>query len=69
MVLLTRNRAYRKIAFLLNELGLEYESKYIDMNVQEQKGPEYLKVNPNGRIPSLIDHKNNDFTVWYVSRL
>ncbi|TCD63259.1 Glutathione S-transferase 2 [Steccherinum ochraceum] len=53
-----------KVAFLLNELGLEYESKYVDMSVKEQKGPAYLQINPNGRIPSLIDHRNNGYTVW-----
>ena len=26
-----------------------------------------MKYNPNGRIPTLIDHNNNDFTIWYVS--
>ncbi|TCD64427.1 Glutathione S-transferase 2 [Steccherinum ochraceum] len=53
-----------KVAFVLNELGLEYESKYIDFHTKEQKGPEYLKITPNGRVPALIDHKNGDYTVW-----
>ncbi len=34
--------------------------------VDEHKGPEFTKLNPNGRIPVLIDHANNDFTLWYV---
>ncbi|KAI0730369.1 glutathione S-transferase [Fomitopsis betulina] len=53
-----------KVAFVLTELGLTYESVYLDFNKLEQKEPEYTKHNPNGRIPTLIDHKNNDFTVW-----
>ncbi|TCD63261.1 Glutathione S-transferase 2 [Steccherinum ochraceum] len=53
-----------KITSLLNELGLDYEPKYIDFFTNEQKGSEYLKINPNGRIPALIDHKNNDYIVW-----
>ncbi|TCD61229.1 Glutathione S-transferase 2 [Steccherinum ochraceum] len=53
-----------KVAYVLNELGLEYESKYVDMSVKEQKGPEFLSINPNGRIPALIDHRNDDYTVW-----
>ncbi|THH28309.1 hypothetical protein EUX98_g5873 [Antrodiella citrinella] len=54
-----------KPAFLLNELGLSYETVYLDLFVTgEQKKPEYLKLNPNGRVPTLIDHKNNDLTVW-----
>ncbi|KAH9943930.1 glutathione S-transferase [Amylocystis lapponica] len=53
-----------KVAFVLAELGLEYESVYLDFGKGEHKGPEYTKYNPNGRIPALIDHKNNDFVVW-----
>ncbi|KAF9812618.1 hypothetical protein IEO21_06089 [Rhodonia placenta] len=53
-----------KVAFVLAELGLTYESVYLDFNKNEQKAPEFTKYNPNGRIPALIDHKNKDFTVW-----
>ncbi|TCD64425.1 Glutathione S-transferase 2 [Steccherinum ochraceum] len=53
-----------RVAFTLNELGLEYESKYVDLESREHKGPDYLKINPNGRVPALIDHKNGDYTVW-----
>ena len=54
----------RKVAFVLEELGLTYESKYLDFNKEEQKGPEHVQYNPNGRIPTLIDHTNGDFVVW-----
>ena len=54
----------RKTAIVLEELGLTYESVYLDFGKQEHKGPEYLKINPNGRIPTIIDHHNNDFIVW-----
>ncbi|KAI0659471.1 glutathione S-transferase C-terminal-like protein [Cubamyces menziesii] len=53
-----------KTAIVLEELGLEYESIYLDFQKGEQKAPEYTKFNPNGRIPTLIDHSNNDFVVW-----
>ncbi|TCD71660.1 Glutathione S-transferase 2 [Steccherinum ochraceum] len=53
-----------KVAFVLNELGLEYERKYISLAAEEQKTPEYLKINPNGRLPALVDHENDDYTVW-----
>lgn len=53
-----------KVAIVLEELGLTYETVYLDFGKKEQKAPEYLKVNPNGRIPAIIDHHNNDFTVW-----
>ena len=51
---------------MLEELGLTYESIYLDFQKGEHKAAEYLKVNPNGRIPALVDHKNNNFTVWYA---
>ncbi|EPT00881.1 glutathione S-transferase C-terminal-like protein [Fomitopsis schrenkii] len=53
-----------KVAFVLAELGLEFESKYLDFGTLEHKGPEYTKYNPNGRIPTLIDHGNNDLVIW-----
>jgi len=53
-----------KVAFVLTELGLTYESIYLDFNKNEHKAPEFTKYNPNGRIPAVIDHKNNDFTIW-----
>ena len=47
-------------------MGLAYETKYLDFAKGEQKVPEYLKLNPHGRMPTIVDHSNNDFTVWYV---
>lgn len=56
----------RKVAIILEELGLTYESIHLKLEEGEQKAPDYLKINPNGRIPALVDHKNNDFVVWFV---
>ncbi|KAF9643379.1 glutathione S-transferase [Thelephora ganbajun] len=53
-----------KTAIVLEELGLTYESVYLDFGKREHKAPDYLKVNPNGRIPAIVDHHNNDFVVW-----
>jgi len=53
-----------KVAIVLEELGLTYESEYLDLKNGEQRGPEYTKINPNGRIPALVDHQNNDFVIW-----
>lgn len=55
---------YRKVAYVLAELGLTYESRYLDFGKEEQKSLEYTKYNPNGRIPTLIDHSNGDFVIW-----
>lgn len=60
------NCQYRKVVIILEELGLTYETKYLNFDKQEQKHPEYTKYNPNGRIPAIIDHKNDDFVVWCV---
>lgn len=54
----------RKVAIVLEELGLEYHSLYLDVKKGEHKALEHTKFNPNGRIPTLIDHNNNDFVVW-----
>ncbi|PSS32196.1 hypothetical protein PHLCEN_2v2034 [Hermanssonia centrifuga] len=53
-----------KVAVVLEELGLTYETVYLDFKNGEQKAPEYTKYNPNGRIPALIDHHNNDYVLW-----
>ena len=57
----------RKVAFVLEELGLTYETIYLKFELKEHKAPEFVKYNPNGRIPALIDHQNNDFVIWYAS--
>ena len=44
-----------KISIALEELGLPYEVRAIDFAAQEQKADWYVKLNPNGRIPTLDD--------------
>ncbi|MCW8328826.1 glutathione S-transferase family protein [Photobacterium sp. SDRW27] len=41
--------------FLLHHMGLKYELLLVDKKSNSQKSPEYLKLNPVGRIPTLID--------------
>ncbi|GJF00121.1 glutathione S-transferase [Phanerochaete sordida] len=53
-----------KVAIVLEELGLAYEPVYLDFGKGEQKAPAHTKHNPNGRIPTLIDHANGDYTLW-----
>ncbi|KZT18516.1 glutathione S-transferase [Neolentinus lepideus HHB14362 ss-1] len=53
-----------KIAYFLTELGLTYESIYLDFGKEEQKAPPHIDLNPNGRIPTIVDHSNDDFVLW-----
>ena len=61
--------SYRKVAMVLEELGLTYEPIYLDFSKKQHKAPEYTKFNPNGRIPALVDHQNGDFVVWESSAI
>jgi glutathione S-transferase/GST-like protein len=53
-----------KASIALEELGLEYEVRPIALMKGEQREEWYLKLNPNGRIPTIVDHGNNDFAVF-----
>jgi GSH-dependent disulfide-bond oxidoreductase len=44
-----------KISIALEEMGLPYEVRVIDFATNEQKSDWYVKLNPNGRIPTLVD--------------
>ena len=55
-----QSRAYRTL-WMANELGLDYENIPIHFADGSAKTPEYLAVNPNGRIPAIDD---NGFKLW-----
>jgi GST-like protein len=44
-----------KVSIMLEEIGLPYEPHLVDFNRQDQKTPEFLSLNPNGKIPAIID--------------
>lgn len=44
-----------KVSIALEEMGLDYDLKAIDLMQGEQKTPEFLALNPNGRIPVIVD--------------
>lgn len=48
------SRAVRTV-WLLNELGLEYELVRFTLGDKAMRAPEHLAVNPNGRVPTLVD--------------
>ena len=54
----------RKISVMLEETGLKYSVKQLQLGKLEQKQPEYLAINPNGRIPTIVDHDEDDFVVF-----
>lgn len=50
----------RKISVALEEMGLPYEVKVIDITKGEQFGPEFLKIAPNNKIPAIVDSEGPD---------
>lgn len=53
-----------KISVTLEEMGLEYRMHRVRLDQGDQKAPEYLAINPNGRIPTIVDRGNGDFPVF-----
>jgi len=54
----------RKISVALEELALDYEVKDINLTKNVQKEDWYLEINPNGKIPAIIDHDENDIAIF-----
>jgi GST-like protein len=50
----------RKISIMLEELGLPYRVHAINIGKDDQFKPEYLKINPNGKIPTIVDPEGPD---------
>jgi glutathione S-transferase len=44
-----------RVHWALEELGLAYEKVKIDLTKGEQKSPDFLAINPNGKVPALVD--------------
>jgi len=53
-----------KVSIALEELGLPYDLHVLSFDRKEQKTPEFLRINPNGRIPAIVDRDNDDFAVF-----
>jgi glutathione S-transferase len=53
-----------KASVALEELGLPYTVHPINLASNEQKQPWFLAINPNGRIPAIIDRDADDFAVF-----
>ena len=53
-----------KASIALEELGLAYRVHALSLGDDDQKAPDYLKINPNGRIPAIVDQDNDNFAVF-----
>src|SRR5918993_5871564 len=53
-----------KASIALEELGLPYTMRVLDLAQGEQKQAWYRAINPNARIPAIVDHDADDFAVF-----
>ncbi|WP_457790509.1 glutathione S-transferase family protein [Pseudomonas sp. PL-6] len=53
-----------KASIALEELGLPYQVHALSFERKEQKAAAFLRINPNGRIPAIVDRDNDDFAVF-----
>lgn len=55
-----RSSAFR-CYWLMEEMGISYETMPLDFTKGEHKSPEYLQLNPNGKVPTIMD---DGFVLW-----
>tara|TARA_B100001142_G_scaffold307118_1_gene337451 strand:- start:307 stop:993 length:687 start_codon:yes stop_codon:yes gene_type:complete len=53
-----------KASATLEELKLPYNLKPIDINSGIQRSPEYVAINPNGRVPAIVDHSSGKLPIF-----
>ena len=53
-----------KASITLEELEIPYEVHLVNLLEGDQKKPDYLKLNPNGRIPTIVDREADNFAVF-----
>ena len=53
-----------KASIALEEMELPYNVVALKLQEKDQKKPEFLAINPNGRIPAIVDRDNDDFAVF-----
>ena len=46
-----------KVSIMLEECGLAYNLKYVNIGAGEQFKPDFLKISPNNRMPAIVDHE------------
>ena len=55
----TTPNGYKPLLFL-EEAGIDYEIRPVNISKGEQFEPEFLKISPNNRIPAIVDHVPKD---------
>ena len=53
-----------KASIMLEEAGIEYQYQALNLGELEPKQDWFLEINPNGRIPAIVDTASDDFTVF-----
>jgi GST-like protein len=53
-----------KASIMLEEVGVPYEVHALRLDQLEQKSEKFLRINPNGRIPAIVDRDAGDFPVF-----
>ncbi|CAB4253848.1 similar to Saccharomyces cerevisiae YNL229C URE2 Nitrogen catabolite repression transcriptional regulator that acts by inhibition of GLN3 transcription in good nitrogen source [Maudiozyma barnettii] len=53
-----------KVAIVLSELKLKYNTIFLDFNKGEHRALEFVAMNPNARVPAVIDHGLNNLALW-----
>ena len=53
-----------KASITLEELEIPYETTFVNLMEGDQKKPDYLAINPNGRIPAIVDTDADDFAIF-----
>tara|TARA_A100001011_G_C14261011_1_gene822400 strand:- start:185 stop:814 length:630 start_codon:yes stop_codon:yes gene_type:complete len=54
----------KKISIMLEEIGFEYKVTKIDLSAGDQFKPDFKKISPFSKIPAIVDHSNNNETVF-----
>jgi glutathione S-transferase len=54
----------QKISIALEELEIDYRVRAVDLGARQQKEAWFLRINPNGRIPAIVDHDNGELAIF-----
>lgn len=56
----------RKACAFARHVGADIDYRYLDLGKGEHKAPDYLAINPNGKVPTLVEH---DRTLWEANAI